>query len=539
MSSPAEPLSYFPLKEPREKQVKGLDFIRRAHEKGYRDIVIAAPTGVGKTGIGMAACLWAAQPLSSAEKGGYYLVTQKLLQDQIERDFARFVADYSATGCTLKSAIEYPCPQYTTCMAGGRMRGPMACREKKKGFCAYSMKRKQFMESCLSVTNYPYFFTERSYVQQFNPRNLVVADECHTLEKQVLGFVDVHITPESLQEWAPFLRPMPALPQIEEFATWLQRKYAPAVYNRMEMLHERLTSNHRDQRLQIEYNKLENHHNKTQSAAKDMLTAPAEWIYWQEPKDDDIESTAKPLYADRFFKPLVQESASLRLYLSAYPGPKPVFCRNLGLEPSEVAWINLNSTFLVEHRPVHLLLVGSMGRKSMEDTTPRLLRMCEKIIRSHSSEKGLVHCHSYKLGDTIYDYLCKTDQANRIIYPRKADDRAKAFESHLNGNYPTVLLSPSMSEGFSLDDDLARFQIIAKIPYPNLGDRQVSAKAEIDPEWYTLQTATTIIQACGRIVRSDEDYGTTYVLDSDFMHLYERNNEFFPRWFQDAFVWHR
>ena len=95
-----------------------------------------------------------------------------------------------------------------------------------------------------------------------------------------------------------------------------------------------------------------------------------------------------------------------------------------------------------------------------------------------------------------------------------------------------------MTEGFSLDDDLARFQIIAKIPYPNLGDKQVEAKKDIDQEWYTLQTITAIVQACGRIVRSDTDHGVTYVLDGDFMPLFEKNPEFFPKWFQDAFVWH-
>ena len=110
---------------------------------------------------------------------------------------------------------------------------------------------------------------------------------------------------------------------------------------------------------------------------------------------------------------------------------------------------------------------------------------------------------------------------------------------HRTSEEPTVMLSPSMTEGFNMQDDLARFQIIAKMPYPYLGDKQVAAKRERDPEWYAMQTAMTVVQACGRIVRSDTDHGATYILDSDFQNLFERNEEFFPGWFQEAFIWHK
>ena len=115
--------TYFPLPSaPRPKQEAALDFIWRMAEKGYRDIVVAAPTGIGKTGIGMAACLWGTAPeaskLYSEQPGGYYLVTQKLLQDQITNDFKRFPAKFQDTGITLKSASEYQCPSHVDCGTG-------------------------------------------------------------------------------------------------------------------------------------------------------------------------------------------------------------------------------------------------------------------------------------------------------------------------------------------------------------------------------------------------------------------------------------
>ena len=53
-----------------------------------RDIIISAPTGVGKSAIGATVAFWAAShpfPLEGVG-GAYYLCTQKLLQDQLEND---------------------------------------------------------------------------------------------------------------------------------------------------------------------------------------------------------------------------------------------------------------------------------------------------------------------------------------------------------------------------------------------------------------------------------------------------------------------
>jgi Rad3-related DNA helicase len=212
-----------------------------------------------------------------------------------------------------------------------------------------------------------------------------------------------------------------------------------------------------------------------------------------------------------------------------------VFCRSLGLKPSRVAWLELDSTFPIENRLIHMTTVGSMGRKCLEATMPHLLAMCQTILESHPTEKGLVHCHSYALGQRIYDYLRRAPGGHRVLYATKAAERAILYNRHRTTKEPTVMLSPSIAEGFSFDDDLARFQIIAKIPWPYLGDRQVAAKMKLDRDWYTLQTVGTILQTCGRIVRSATDHGTTYITDSDFIRLYSDNTKFFPKWFKDAF----
>jgi Rad3-related DNA helicase len=527
------------METPRPAQTEALEFITDAVLKGYPDIVIAAPTGIGKSGIGAAASIWGGSfDLAGYEKGGYYLVGQKLLQDQLENDFPRFKARFRNAAASLKSSSTYPCRQYMSCLAGGlasKASGKM-CAQRSDQTCPYLMARWRFGMADVAVTNYPYLFTEHMYKGDLKPRNLLIADECHLLEKQITGFIEVIVDKASLDNWAPGCRPVPKMPYVEDFADWLKTKYMVMCGERLDMLTENLMAcNYSNRKMQDEFNKLKTHVGRLAFAVENMATQPEDWVYWQEMVDSEWQCTAKPLSAAPFMPNLIQEMGSTRIYMSAYPGPKDVFCRSLGLNMRDVAWLDLDSTFPVDNRLIHMTTVGSMSRTYLEQTTPKLLKMCETILEAHPSEKGIIHCHSYVLGKRIYDYFRTTSMCNRVLFATKASERMASFNLHRMSPAPTVMLSPSIAEGFSFDDDLARFQIVAKVPYPYLGDRQVAAKMKLDQDWYTLQTVMTVLQACGRIVRSDTDHGSTYILDSDFIRLFEDNGKFFPKWFRDAF----
>jgi len=531
--------AYFPMEQPREPQTRALEFISRAVNRGYGDIVIAAPTGIGKSGVGAAACLWADSfDVSGFERGGYYLVTQKMLQDQLENDFPRFRPKFRTDAGSLKSSSEYPCRRYITCMAGGMASTAdekstgRRCAQRSDKSCPYTIARSRFEMARVAVTNYPYLFTEHMYLGTLKPRNVLVADECHTLEKQITGFVEVVVNKETREAWAPDCY-APVMKDTRHFADWLQHSYLVVCKERLEMLTENLQAcDYNNRKMQDEFNRLKNHIGRLSYAVNDMAERPKGWVFWQETVEGELHCTAKPLSAAPFLPQLIDEMGSVRIYMSAYPGPKDVFCRSLGLEPSGVAWLEMDSTFPVDNRLIHMTTVGSMSRTYLDKTLPLMLKMCETIMEAHPHEKGIIHCHSYALGQKIYDYFRSN---KRVLFSTKASERNASFNLHRVSPAPTVMLSPSIAEGFSFDDDLARFQIIAKVPYPYLGDRQVKARMEIDRDWYTLQTVMTVLQACGRIVRSDTDHGSTYILDHDFIRLFEENGKFFPKWFRDAF----
>jgi Rad3-related DNA helicase len=91
-----------------------------------------------------------------------------------------------------------------------------------------------------------------------------------------------------------------------------------------------------------------------------------------------------------------------------------------------------------------------------------------------------------------------------------------------------------MSEGLDLADDLARWQVIVKAPFPNLGDPWVVRK-HAEPggkSWYSEQTVIDLLQASGRVMRSRKDRGVTYILDKKAERVLRQQWVGLPDWFK-------
>ena len=96
---------------------------------------------------------------------------------------------------------------------------------------------------------------------------------------------------------------------------------------------------------------------------------------------------------------------------------------------------------------------------------------------------------------------------------------------------PTVLVSPSMVYGIDLKDDLARFQIIVKLPFLPLGSKRIKQLFDIDKEWYENKMLNAVVQAAGRSTRSKNDYSSTYILDGNFINVVTRAKNKLPKHF--------
>ena len=206
------------------------------------------------------------------------------------------------------------------------------------------------------------------------------------------------------------------------------------------------------------------------------------------------------------------------------------FSKCLGLKEDEVYPIRRKSPFDLKRNPIIAYDDFNLSHKNIKKTAPKTINPIKSILDKHKNEKGIIHtvsssCKDYLMGN-LGDYsLIDHDSENR-------QDRLWMFK---NSDEPLVFISPSMGEGVNLPGDLCRFQIMYKLPYPDLADKQIRMRANADDEWYDYKTAMTLIQTYGRGMRYAEDYCTTYLIDNrikEFVKRDSKTNKFLP----DSFV---
>ncbi len=213
------------------------------------------------------------------------------------------------------------------------------------------------------------------------------------------------------------------------------------------------------------------------------------------------------------------------------------FCKNIGLDRNQTKFIEVGSDFPLENRPIYALNTAYLNYNSLQipEIQRSLANAVDKIMDLHSNDKGIIHTTSYKQVEFLR-HLISIKNRRRLLSTDPAIPRDEIIAKHwLEGSKGSVLISPSLHTGLDLKDKQSRFQILVKIPYPSKADRWIAKKLEVDGgRWYNWQTALRLVQACGRSIRSKDDWAKTYILDSAFDRFIRENN--LPLWFREGIV---
>lgn len=144
------------------------------------------------------------------------------------------------------------------------------------------------------------------------------------------------------------------------------------------------------------------------------------------------------------------------------------------------------------------------------------------LVEKHPNERGLIHTGNFEIARNLKEFIWEhSNTPRRFIFYNDAFQKAEAIKK-LNKMQNGVIIGPSLTEGLDLKDDLCRFMILAKVPYPKL-DEFNSKKMKLMPDWYGWKTVTTIIQALGRGIRHKNDWCVTYLLDSCFSLIFQKH----------------
>lgn len=267
-----------------------------------------------------------------------------------------------------------------------------------------------------------------------------------------------------------------------------------------------------------------------------LVANPDEWVCNFEDKGPQRIISIKPIFVDEFANKYIFDYADHILLMSSTILSKEIVGRSLGIDLSQSKFFKMGNTFPTQNRPIIYTPAGSMSYTNKAETMPKMIKAVNEICKKHENERGIIHTHTFEISQTLAA-KCDPEVRSRFLLQRDFDgDKQKLLEEHRN-RPNTVIVAPAMHEGLDLKDDLGRFQMICKVPYPSKNDPQIAARMDISSEHYAWMTACKIIQSYGRVVRHKEDWGKTYILDGDFKRFFSNTKDLLPSWFQEAVIW--
>ncbi len=516
----------FPFDSYRPYQEEVLIKCHKAITEG-KAVIIRAPPGFGKSPVAIA--------ISLSFPDTYYVTPQKVLQKQLEKDFHKYlVLIMGRPNFICKIRQEYDCSKGKCQINKGyKCEHESACQEiietgmRSIDPCEYILQRELGLRSQIALMNFAYFYLIKNY---FGARETIIIDEAHNIPEIMVNYVSLTI----LETHVEFI---PRYDKFEEYLEWLKGSALVSINTELGKIEQLLSSTPDDSKeiedLLKEKHELKNLIWRINNLLEDYKKYNEEWIF--EIAGEDISRIKfQPLTVDRFLPNLLWRFSNNIVLMSGSIPDAQMFMREVGLAEKPVELIDVPSTFPVQNRPIYFYPVAKMTKEEKLENLPKIAKACCQIIRKHGSQKGIIHCHTYQNAKLLY-YSLDEDLRQRAILQKNGENREITLEKWFRSK-DMFFLSVDMTEGLDLKDDLCRYQITIKVPFPYMGDKRVKKRVDKgDWKWYNLEAIKALIQTYGRAIRSETDYATYYIIDSSFRVLYRRNEELFPPYFREAY----
>lgn len=525
---------FFPEESVRPIQGRVLDLVTSEWEK-YDNFCLELPTGAGKSAIAVTLARWLGDNGNQEDTNQFqphstYITTTSIeLQHQYEDNY-KLSKLYSADNFKCKHR---PC----TCSEGKRVDGILHNRGKKRvcspDTCNYSVAKSQFIKSPYGVLNLAYYLNETYYAGQLIPRGLHIFDEAHSVADTVQDFVTLSISQNELFKYQ-LLMPRPDLPNksfsVSYICNWLKEYYLKRAEDYYTYLGGQIEELQDIKQVSIlslisEYEHLDK---KLCRVRRLLVTIDRDrWVI--ELLDNELIFT--PLIPKPFMRELLYGRCSKNILMSATLLNTDWFMEENDLDPSRTRIHTMDSPFLASNRPIYYYPAGKLQYDDLRQSMKPLAAAVKEILVEHPNDRGIIFVSSYKQARELIFQV----NSPRLITHDSSKDKKKMMDSHLKSPN-SVIVSPSMHEGVDLKDDISRFQIILKIPFPSLGAKSVSERAKEYPTWYSYVSCLLLVQSTGRSVRSETDRAFTYILDENFGWFFQKNKSMFPGYWKDALI---
>ena len=538
--------------------------IQTYQEDPEATVVIDAPTGTGKSIIAM----WCAWIFKEMGKRGYLVTSDLALQDQYESDLKKLRLRWPS----IKGIDNYDCHVNGLKFSLGE------CRMRNMGYeqalakmkcaqtCEYIQLRKRAIDSPVSVLNYAFWLLQRNYVAPkmesderevpFKKRDYVFFDEAHKIDEIVQNHFSPRVDnflPELLNNQAKFLvKSGLASPNISSaylndllgdllhsqdrevlYAKLIELKKVLTGFNASKSAAEKSarqifgtsvdrqlsptwkTAFNRFDRIKDIHCKIEDYIDLINITGIDTM------VFNQRDDEAKFMCTEEATMIQKY----LHKQSGFKIFMSATIGGPREFARIMGITSAK--FVRLDNAFNYDKSPVVFINKHKLSYREKETSLPKVIKLLDKIIEKHKGQRGIIHTGSYEFTKYIKQHSKHTFRLMDYDNSKEKNDLLELFKQ----KEEAVFMGPSLLEGLDLKDDVSRFQIFFKVPYPNLGDPLIKAKMNTMPNWYDWKTGITIMQGVGRSVRNEDDWAVTYILDACFLSLINK-----PELFPPSFV---
>ena len=488
-----------------------------------RFVALCAPPGAGKTVIYMAVSrlLRKADPSSRS----IFLTGLKGLQEQIGREFGvRLQMGMSNYQCVIQP--EFQCDK-GVCKIGVR------CDKMESG-CLYFDAARAARVAAEVSTNYAYWLHINAKSQGGGLGGgikFLALDEAHDAPKHLASFLRVELNDQDLGKHSPraFMRRPNADSDclVGDWRGWAKtaiEETEPEYIKLGRMIEQSGASV--SGRVKSDFKHLK----ELRTGLMTIETELDESWAWEKGRYGAI---FEPLNPGKFSESLFCGIPKI-LLTSATLTKKGI--EKLGVKEEEVEFIELDSDFPQERRPIIYIPIKLSGatvrvKYGWSKLEERMwLNMIDSIVESRLGFKGLIHTTSYARARLILE----SSKWRDYMVSHDSGGTQKAVEGFKNSKDPIILVTPTVIEGYDFPGDQCRYQIIAKLPFPDLQGRIAKKRAEVDKGTGMFMMAQNLVQAAGRVMRGKEDWGETFIIDGQWEWARGTASSLLPRHFRAA-----
>jgi Rad3-related DNA helicase len=535
--------------KPRKEQSDALNFIDETYRnnKTSKFFLMNLPVGVGKSYLALMIADWYKKNVNRMARVDI-ITNSKILQDQYSGEYESI--------CDLKGKENYECQSYScSCAQGSEFNrlNKTSCES-----CPYSNARESYISGGISLTNFYLYILYAMYnpkLMESRDARVLIVDEAHEFDDVMSDFVSIKITEIIVKKFKfsneyEIMKRLKGVTSIANYVEFL-KFLASEILTTIESMETGMSSTSRNvkqDKRDLKINKLiggknsdvkmmqlatdlKQYQTKIEIFLKEYKENPNNWVletnYNEKLRQKEL--SLEPIWAYDYLDKYVFSHYDMVILMSGTILDKNLFCQLNGLDVTKAVYYSIRSPFNPKNRPIYYMPVGKMSYKSKEETFKRYIPYIQKLLDKYKNKKGIIHTNSFELAKWIEGSI----KDPRLIF-HDSTNKDEILRFHKESDKPTVIVSPSMDTGVSFDNDDARFQIIAKVPYPSLGSQKNKLRQSNNPDWYSWKTVSGIVQMTGRPVRSNLDYADTIIIDGSFGDVIKHSSHFLPDWIQEA-----